>query len=62
MLAAKRKEHETRLAAYRELEPALATERYMRATLRFGLRYEQAMLDWLAELEDDLAQEGPGGA
>jgi DNA-binding PadR family transcriptional regulator len=62
MLAAKRTEHEARLAAYRELEPALTTERYMRATLRFGLRYEEAMLDWLQELEQDLAQDGPGGA
>jgi DNA-binding PadR family transcriptional regulator len=46
--------HVERLAAYRELAEALeGTDRYAAATLAFGIRYEQAVLEWfdtLAEL------------
>jgi DNA-binding PadR family transcriptional regulator len=62
ILGAARREHEACLAAYRELEPALEPERFMRATLRFGLAYERAMLDWLIDVEEEVGQLGPGGA
>jgi DNA-binding PadR family transcriptional regulator len=57
-----RRNHQAQLDAYRSLEPTVGGERYMGATLRFGIAHEQAMLDWLDELEKELAQEGPGGA
>jgi DNA-binding PadR family transcriptional regulator len=49
--------HVQQLAAYRELDERLAeagADPYVRATLSFGLHYEQAVLDWLASLPDDV--------
>jgi len=42
--------HEQRLAAYRELARSGGLDRYQRATLGFGLHYEQAVLAWMDEL------------
>jgi DNA-binding PadR family transcriptional regulator len=42
--------HERRLAAYRELAASGGLDRYQRATLGFGLHYEQAVLSWMDEL------------
>ena len=39
--------HEQRLAAYRELAASGGLDRYQRATLGFGLHYEQAVLAWM---------------
>jgi DNA-binding PadR family transcriptional regulator len=39
--------HEQRLAAYRELATSGGLDRYQRATLGFGLHYEQAVLAWM---------------
>jgi DNA-binding PadR family transcriptional regulator len=63
ILVEQRKGHEAQLESYRALQDGIPeTERFSAATLKFGLRYEQNMVDWLKELEDELAQEGPGGA
>jgi len=48
-----RARHASRLAEYREHEKLLAEasdERERLATLRFGIRHEQAVLDWFDEL------------
>jgi DNA-binding PadR family transcriptional regulator len=42
--------HEQRLTAYQELAAADGLDRYQRATLGFGLHYEQAVLAWMDEL------------
>jgi DNA-binding PadR family transcriptional regulator len=60
-----RERHESSLQRYLALEPQLAgihDQRFPLATLRYGIRYERATLEWLAELEQLLDQEGPGGA
>jgi DNA-binding PadR family transcriptional regulator len=49
-VAVHRERHEAKLAAYKELEPALSDDAFARATLDFGLRYEQAVLDWFDAL------------
>jgi DNA-binding PadR family transcriptional regulator len=54
--------HQALLDSYRGLEPSVGGERYMGATLRFGIAHEQAFVDWLDELEKEFDQEGPGGA
>jgi DNA-binding PadR family transcriptional regulator len=50
-----RRRHEARLEGYRAAIAAAGAEadRYALATLRFGVRYEQAVLDWFDELEPD---------
>jgi DNA-binding PadR family transcriptional regulator len=46
-LAEHRARHEARLAEYRQIEENWdAGDRFMLATLRFGLEYEQAVLRW----------------
>ena len=60
-----RQRHQSTLEGYLALEPLLAVDpdqRFPLATLRFGIRYERAMIDSLDELEELLDQEGPGGA
>jgi DNA-binding PadR family transcriptional regulator len=57
IIAAQRAKHAARLAEYRANEQLLlrAPEEVKRlATLRFGIRYEQAVLDWFDELPDML--------
>ncbi|HEY0449902.1 helix-turn-helix transcriptional regulator [Actinophytocola sp.] len=52
IIAAARAAHAARLAAYRTHEQDLASagDRVRLATLRFGIRHEQAALDWFDEL------------
>jgi DNA-binding PadR family transcriptional regulator len=60
-----RQRHQANLDRYLALEPQLAadpSQRFPLATLRYGLRYERATLEWLDELEQLVDQEGPGGA
>lgn len=56
-VAAHRAEHAQRLAAYRDAAPEV--ERlggaHARAVLEFGLRYEQAVLDWFDALPPEIA-------
>jgi DNA-binding PadR family transcriptional regulator len=49
-VAAHRPRHERKLAEYRALADEIGDEPYARATLDFGLRYEQAVLDWFDAL------------
>ncbi|WP_328419710.1 PadR family transcriptional regulator [Streptomyces sp. NBC_00443] len=48
--------HESRLAGYRERAAAGGLDAYQRATLAFGLRYEEAVLEWMDELPGILAE------
>src|SRR5437763_900903 len=60
-----RERHDADLQRYLVLEPQLSADREQRfplATLRYGIRYERATLEWLDELEKLLDQEAPGGA
>jgi DNA-binding PadR family transcriptional regulator len=52
IIAAGRAEHAARLASYREHEEQLANpaDRVRLATLRFGIRHEEAALAWFDEL------------
>lgn len=52
--------HQDRLAAYRAQTQANAVDAYQRATLAFGIRYEQAVLDWMDELPAILNDHTPG--
>lgn len=61
MVAAHRETHAARLTSYRQVEDEHGEEmdRYRRATLAFGARYEEAVLAWM---DDDLpAILGDGG-
>lgn len=52
-------QHTERLAYYRALDADLAASadtRYERATLGFGIRHEQAVLQWLADLPAELRE------
>jgi DNA-binding PadR family transcriptional regulator len=51
--------HEERLAGYRDTESQGGLDAYQRATLRFGIHYEQAALAWMDELPAILA-DAPG--
>lgn len=51
-VAEQRVDHERRLAGYRETEAAGGLDPFQRATLAFGIRYEQAVLAWMDELPD----------
>jgi DNA-binding PadR family transcriptional regulator len=58
-----RKQHQVQLETYQQLQDSIPDgDRFSLATLRFGLRYEQNMVEWLTELEEELDQLGPGGA
>lgn len=50
-----RRHHEQRLRKYQTMLDTLPLSQYQRATLRFGLRYEQAVIDWTDELPGLLA-------
>lgn len=59
IIAAQRAKHAARLAEYRTNEKLLAEtpgEVKRLATLRFGIRYEQAVLDWFDELPELLGR------
>jgi len=45
-----RRVHAKRLAAYRQVPPEAGLDRWRRATLAFGIRYERAVLEWMEEL------------
>jgi DNA-binding PadR family transcriptional regulator len=47
--------HEQRLATYRGMVAAGVADQYLRATLVFGIRYEEAVLGWISELPAILA-------
>jgi DNA-binding PadR family transcriptional regulator len=47
-LESSRKEHEARLALYRDVERAMADDERV-TVVRFGIAYEQAVVAWLAE-------------
>jgi len=49
-LAQHRLDHERRLKEYLETDEAEGLDRYQRATLRFGIHYERAVLTWMDEL------------
>jgi DNA-binding PadR family transcriptional regulator len=59
-----RRSHQADLDRYLALEPQLVgmDPPFPLATLRYGIRYERMTLEWLDELEELLAQDGPGGA
>jgi hypothetical protein len=48
--------HEERLARYRSLRDDSGLDGYQRATVAFGVRYEEAVLAWMAELPAILAE------
>lgn len=48
--------HEQRLAGYLDTEKQGGLNPYQRATMRFGIHYERAVLDWMSELPDILAE------
>ncbi len=65
IIETERRSHAADLERYLELEDQLAhdpSQKFPLATLRFGIRFERANLEWLDELEELLDQEGPGGA
>jgi len=49
--------HERRLAAYRDVKAAGGRDQYVRATIAFGIRYEEAVLAWIADLPSILTAE-----
>ena len=49
--------HEERLAGYRELAKGIDADPFAAATLDFGIRYEQAALDWFAALPPEVSGE-----
>ncbi|MPZ96668.1 MAG: PadR family transcriptional regulator [Propionibacteriales bacterium] len=58
LVTASRDEHAQRLAGYRELEVELReadVDPYTRATLSFGMHYEEAVLRWFEALPADIA-------
>jgi DNA-binding PadR family transcriptional regulator len=48
-----RRAHEDRIRAYRETAATMPLDAYQKATLNFGLRYEQAVLSWMDELPEE---------
>ena len=46
-LEASRKDHEQRLSLYHDVERSLAPDDDRAAVLRFGIAYEQSILEWL---------------
>jgi hypothetical protein len=53
-VAAHRVVHAARLEGYRELRGSVAGDPYALATLDFGMRYEQAVLDWFDSLPPEI--------
>ena len=51
---AHRAAHEERLDRYRSMRDDPALDGYTKATVAFGVRYEEAVLDWMAELPEIL--------
>ena len=51
-IARHRLDHEQRLRGYLEMDNAEGLDRYQRATLRFGIHYERAVLAWMDELAE----------
>ncbi len=67
VLTRSRTEHRARLDYYRELDEELATtddgEPWARATLAFGIRYEEAILGWFSSLPAEVRPaDAPGRA
>jgi DNA-binding PadR family transcriptional regulator len=63
LLEATREEHARRLAAYREIDERLAAggeDPFARATLSFGLHYEEAVLRWFDALPPEVRGGGRG--
>lgn len=61
LLASSRAEHAGRLDRYREVSAQLAAEgvdAYARATLSFGMHYEEAVLRWFDSLPPELTSPG----
>jgi len=56
---AHRAAHEERLAKYRSMRDDPGLDEYARATVAFGVRYEEAVLDWMAELPAILSSPRP---
>ena len=58
VLTDSRTQHRARLNSYRQLDQELAAtedgQPWARATLAFGIRYEQAVLDWFTSLPTDV--------
>jgi DNA-binding PadR family transcriptional regulator len=50
--------HGQRLAAYRDLKAAGDMDQYVMATIAFGIRYEEGVLAWIADLPGILAEHG----
>jgi DNA-binding PadR family transcriptional regulator len=50
--------HAQRLASYRDIVAAGGFDRYIQATLAFGIRYEEAVLAWIEELPAILTATG----
>lgn len=59
ILATERAAHAERLATYRTHETRLTGDAVRLATLRFGIRHEQAALDWFDELPALLSETRP---
>jgi DNA-binding PadR family transcriptional regulator len=58
LVHAHRAAHEAKLAGYRDLTAAPGLDGYARATIAFGIRYEEAVLAWMADLPAILAEPG----
>jgi len=51
ILTVARAQHSGQLAAYRKIQPMVeAYDRFEASTLRFGVAYEEAILDWIDAL------------
>lgn len=65
LLRESRQEHETRLASYRALATGLeelGVDAWTRATLSFGVHYEEAVLGWFDALPPEVAPVAHRGA
>ena len=49
LLETTRQDHQQRLSLYRDVEGSLATDDDRLPVIRFGIAYEQSILDWLDE-------------
>jgi DNA-binding PadR family transcriptional regulator len=64
LLAEAADEHRGRLDRYRAVDAELASadvDPYARATLSFGMHYEEAVLRWFATLPDEIRPSPPAG-
>ena len=62
VLADHRRQHQAQLDGYRTIEQGLSGQRFVEATLRYGIAHEEHVVEWLQELEEELDQLGPSGA